>query len=343
MKRLGRLVRKIIIGLPFFFCLCLATEAIACWGNRPLAMGGAFTGLADDINAVYWNPGGLGLNKGEGITHMSNLGSENSSNYDHYFAGSMNIVDKKRPKKNYGALGLAFVVNETIIDKKDYEAEYWRRNNKRQRLALSDESPFIDRDTYVQIGYGIKPIKREELAIGVNFKSVKSEIDDPVDNRDADWMDIDLGMIWQFGPYTGKSKLFSLGFLMQNVGEAKLIESDEGKTPEMIRNFRPGFSIKPDGQTILSLEIYDALGETEGNTNDASQNIRLGAERWLGDFCALRAGIYHLNNSSMLAYTGGVGIRLPKFWNLHTEFDATIMHWDKTGNNSGFGGLTVRF
>ena len=31
----------------------------ACWGGRPLAMGGAFTGVADNVDAVYWNPAGL--------------------------------------------------------------------------------------------------------------------------------------------------------------------------------------------------------------------------------------------------------------------------------------------
>ena len=28
-------------------------------GARPLGMGGAFVAIADDINAVYWNPAGL--------------------------------------------------------------------------------------------------------------------------------------------------------------------------------------------------------------------------------------------------------------------------------------------
>jgi hypothetical protein len=29
------------------------------WGSKPLAMGGAFTAVADDINAIQWNPAGL--------------------------------------------------------------------------------------------------------------------------------------------------------------------------------------------------------------------------------------------------------------------------------------------
>ena len=30
-------------------------------GARPTAMGGAFVGKADDLNALYWNPAGLAL------------------------------------------------------------------------------------------------------------------------------------------------------------------------------------------------------------------------------------------------------------------------------------------
>ena len=30
-------------------------------GNRALALGGAFVGLADDASAMIWNPGGLGI------------------------------------------------------------------------------------------------------------------------------------------------------------------------------------------------------------------------------------------------------------------------------------------
>ena len=306
MKKYHHLSKRICGELSLLFALSLAAEAFACWGNRPLAMGGSFTGLADDTNAIYWNPGGLGLNTGESVTQMSNMGDKNSSNYDHYFASAMQIIDRKHPERNYGSIAMAFVTNETIIDKDNYKAEYTRRNNRRKQLALQDDSPFIDRDTYIQIGYGIKPIKRTQLAIGVNFKSVTSDIDDLDDNRDTEWMDLDIGMIWEFGPHMGKTRLFSVGFLFQNIGEAKLIEAEDAEAPEMIRNFRPGFSIKPDEQTIFSAELYDTFGATEGGNNDVSQNIRVGAERWLTDYCALRAGVYHLNNVQMRAYTVGV-------------------------------------
>lgn len=40
------------------------------FGARPMGMGGAFTGLADDRNAVVWNPAGLLKSEGSGISFM---------------------------------------------------------------------------------------------------------------------------------------------------------------------------------------------------------------------------------------------------------------------------------
>jgi len=37
-------------------------SAFALFGTRPMGMGGAFVGIADDANAPYWNPAGLALN-----------------------------------------------------------------------------------------------------------------------------------------------------------------------------------------------------------------------------------------------------------------------------------------
>src|ERR1700689_2585823 len=39
-------------------------------GARPVGMGEAFTGVADDIHAIYWNPAGLGTLKSPEMTGM---------------------------------------------------------------------------------------------------------------------------------------------------------------------------------------------------------------------------------------------------------------------------------
>lgn len=49
-------------------------------GARPLGMGGAFVGLADDENALFYNPAGLGFLKGFGLTSLSS-NQFNAANY----------------------------------------------------------------------------------------------------------------------------------------------------------------------------------------------------------------------------------------------------------------------
>jgi len=47
-----------VMGLAFAG-ICLAGFEDVAVGARPLALGGAFVAIADDANAIYWNPAGL--------------------------------------------------------------------------------------------------------------------------------------------------------------------------------------------------------------------------------------------------------------------------------------------
>ncbi len=40
------------------------------FGARPMGMGGAFTGLSDDANAIFWNPAGLARLQNSQLTFM---------------------------------------------------------------------------------------------------------------------------------------------------------------------------------------------------------------------------------------------------------------------------------
>ena len=51
-------------------------------GARPLGMGGAFTAIADNADAPYWNPAGLGNLSSSEITTMQ---TKLSSDADHYY------------------------------------------------------------------------------------------------------------------------------------------------------------------------------------------------------------------------------------------------------------------
>ena len=53
-------------------------SAFAFFGTRPMGMGGAFTAVADDANAPYWNPAGLALNPEVTLTGSTLLNNRNT-------------------------------------------------------------------------------------------------------------------------------------------------------------------------------------------------------------------------------------------------------------------------
>ena len=57
------------------------------FGTRALAMGGAYTGLADDYSALYWNPAGLGyVHNSQFSVELSHLNFQNEANYSGAFS-----------------------------------------------------------------------------------------------------------------------------------------------------------------------------------------------------------------------------------------------------------------
>ena len=74
-------MKKIILVLCALSAFCGSASALTIGGEpgyfmgmgagaRALAMGGAFTSIADDVSAGYWNAAGLAFLKGGELTAM---------------------------------------------------------------------------------------------------------------------------------------------------------------------------------------------------------------------------------------------------------------------------------
>lgn len=64
--------------LIFLLAVFSFQSAYAFFGTRPLGMGGAFTAVADDANAPYWNPAGVALNPEVSLTGSTLLNNRNT-------------------------------------------------------------------------------------------------------------------------------------------------------------------------------------------------------------------------------------------------------------------------
>ena len=120
MKRLV-LIIVFIIALNIIICgnyYC----AYACFGARPMAMGGAFAGVADDIHAVYWNPAGIGQIRQKEFTYSATLpGSRDNFNHDDFVAC---IFPVSESNANLGTIGIWFV--NSGFNKSSYkDVESW--------------------------------------------------------------------------------------------------------------------------------------------------------------------------------------------------------------------------
>lgn len=73
---LTKFLTFVVILLAFTVCFAHEEPAVTfltIWPTaRSAALGGAMTGLADDADAAFWNPGGLGFQKGWGFTGTFN-------------------------------------------------------------------------------------------------------------------------------------------------------------------------------------------------------------------------------------------------------------------------------
>ena len=114
--------------------VCCAGVAYACVGSRPLAMGGAFIGLADDANATYWNPAGLTQLPPRSMngTWMHTSSNRDEINYQD-FASFATCIETSRLGKRM-AFGASYIKDDTgffigstpVLDTESWFWDLWR-------------------------------------------------------------------------------------------------------------------------------------------------------------------------------------------------------------------------
>jgi hypothetical protein len=337
-------------------CLLIPLSIYPCWGSRPLSMGGAFTGVADDVNAVYWNPAGLAQLDHPGFTSMFATNPD-KINYDQYIGYSMPLHLELTPGGLTATVGFAYTYNKDpdyigyVGDLGGGKYDVWNITNANNDFLHLCGGMFIYED---------------KVAVGVNLKMMTRSLtleEWNYDNNTDDWTfigkadfndqayDMDLGILCRFGPkingVEGSVTMFSVGCLVQNFLRSEF--KDFGT--RNARNYRPGFAYRPNDDVLLSAEIYDATTEVF----DKPQ-LRFGGEFWIAHhpttqekFIALRAGAYHANQQDMKANTYGLGIRVPltikdnKKSESVIELDYAVMQWVDAGESTHLISVGVQF
>jgi hypothetical protein len=226
-------------------------------GARPAGMGGAFVALADDVNALYWNPAGLTLSR-----HMQ-LGFMNAEELVPTGGSSVgtDFLGWTSGHGEHGAAGLAFL-----------------------RQGLSDI--LQERTVSLSYGYALNPFTR----VGANLKSlalttrpVGRFFPDPA-LADSSTLGLDLGLIHVVTPQ------LRFGFLARNIGArlGTVLREDVHRT------YRLGLAYKFYTELIDEDYLWFTfdLFTKEDIDDQAGVKIRtgVGVEYQVTPWLALRAG-----------------------------------------------------
>ena len=173
-------------------------------GARPVAMGEAFSGVADDIHAIYYNPAGL--------AHLEDVqvGAMHHSSFQdiNYEFGAIAIpmlswVDTKEPHNSNGVAGLA-IYNLNV-------------GNIERRGTTETDTPtgtFGAGDFAYELAYAYAFSKQASLGGGIKF------IDQNLDTAKATAVALDFGGLYREGRYSLGAGFRHFGTKPKFAGEA---------------------------------------------------------------------------------------------------------------------------
>lgn len=289
-------------------------------GTRPLSMGEAFVAVADDGNAISWNPAGLArmerVQASFAFADLFGLGINS------YYASFLSRVYFIPSLTDYLTFGVDWSGIHTDTDDKALE---FTRDQFNFSIAFRPPKsvPYL-----------------RHLSIGANAKYLKlqGKLDGTLE-ADAKGWGWDLGILYNLGelPY-GLNRL-NFGLMVHDGGGTRVQHETGVKETIQRQNIRWGLSYRPfedwRGGKIPISDPVIAL--------DFDDRIHFGLEFWLARALALRAGIqkdFHTDEKVTFAFGLGFKANLKDWPEVSVDYaltDSPVL----PNTNRQFGGSLI--
>lgn len=314
--------KNITLFLVLFIGLLFSNELLAdelplfYKGIRPLGMGGAFTAVADDENAMFYNPAGLNSIKGLGGVAVFNPYVEADKNVKPFFNDVKDVADASGNEQTRLAsqlledwlgkhlhLRTGLFPNVTMhnfgvgfLGQASFDGEV---HNPLGVNTLQLRGGY-DLALLVSGAYGIN-VLNNPLRIGVTGKVINRRmLDQTYTTRELVQQDgIDLGRDLQSGRGVGVDlgAIYSLpvflepavGVSLQNIGDVNF--GDAGKLEQQMNL---GAALHPPvgfGKLLVAVDIIDLTNQL-GEDHDLAKRINMGVEYKFPMLVSLRAGLH---------------------------------------------------
>lgn len=279
-------------------------------GSRPVGMGGAFTGLANDINTIFWNPAGLTSVHTRELTAMQHFSFVDINNQSIGYA---------QPAKRF-VWGASFLGSFTEIE----------------RRVGPSETP----DSTVTVGgfatgLSIAYPLGSSTAIGGSAKLISQQLD----IQNIYGIAADLGLITRL-----LDDHLGIGLTVQNAG----VLSGGENLPMALRAgfaYRTWKESEMEGKEAMQpSELWTLVADAHLPLIDANPSFHLGIERWFYDAVAARIGYrIGLNENPSDGLSIGIGVRrrgLNSLANIGFQFDYAFVPDAFVGNSHRISVIT---
>jgi hypothetical protein len=253
--------------LAFGFSSLFASFEELPTGGRQAGLANAFTALADDVYAAYYNPAGLvHIKRSEFTTYYAKLYSGLSDGS----SISRSYVAYAHPLKKHGTLGFSFLNLDLsgLYSETTMAVHYAHAVKERWNIGGSLK--------YLKKSFGTDAYSTNAIDNNGNQNGTP----DPLfanNGTSKTGMAIDLGAQYRL------SKIYDLGFAIMNINSPNMAldSSDQDKVASI---YKMGIARR----TKTSSVDVD-LSRREFTSDDYRLNI--GAERWLGGGIGIRGGL----------------------------------------------------
>ena len=247
-------------------------------GSRPVGMGGAFAGLANDINTIFWNPAGLTAVHDQELTAMQHFSFADINNQS---IGYAQRVDRL-------VWGASFLGSFTEIERR--------------------QGPTEDPDSTVTVGgFATGLSLAYPIGTAMSIGGTAKVISEQLDIQNAYGAAADVGVILRlFDNHLG------IGVAVQNAG---ILDGGENLPTALraglaYRMWKQPMVEAETGETGPPRELWAFVADANLPLIDANPSFHIGAERWFYDSVAARLGYrIGMNENPSDGLALGVGVR----------------------------------